>query len=58
MLGERDPFAASRGEPLRAALPDVSGTAAGASTAPDCHTRIPEEAPDRLALAVAELLAR
>lgn len=58
VLGVRDPFVGPRGEQLRAALGDVSDTVPAVHRLIGLSHGIPEEAPDLLALAVAELLAR
>lgn len=58
VLGERDPFVGQRGEQLRAALAEVCETAPAVHRLAGLAHGIPEEAPDRLAQAVAELLAQ
>jgi pimeloyl-ACP methyl ester carboxylesterase len=56
LLGANDPFVARRGDPLRATLPgSVAGPVAIEPVADIGHA-IPEEAPERLAAAVADLL--
>lgn len=58
MLGADDPFVPRGGESLRRALPEsVSGSLTVHRLAGMAHA-IPEEAPDRLAMAVAELLVQ
>lgn len=58
MLGDRDPFVGADAERLRTALPTVTSARHAVHRVAGLSHAIPEEAPDRLALAVAELLAQ
>jgi pimeloyl-ACP methyl ester carboxylesterase len=56
MLGEDDPFVPAGGEPLQAALATVATRPLTVHRLAGLAHAIPEEAPDRVAIAVAELL--
>ncbi len=58
MLGERDPFVGVHGERLRTALSDATIESLSTHRLTGLAHAIPEEAPDRLAVAVGELLAQ
>lgn len=58
VLGDRDPFVGASGERLWAALPTVTSERHAVHRLAGLSHAIPEEAPDRLAVAVAELLAQ
>jgi pimeloyl-ACP methyl ester carboxylesterase len=58
VLGDRDPFVGNAGERLRTALADVTTDSLTVHRLAGLSHAIPEEAPDRLALAVGELLAQ
>ncbi len=58
MLGAEDPFVPQRGERLRLALPEAVTAPVTVHRLAGLSHAIPEEAPDRLAMAVAELLAQ